>query len=759
MRELLLAIFLCFCVQLVCCHDSHEESKGHQEILHDFELLESSSVSIVNPSKTKRSVFNKLNDRFYQPLDDTFELQMVVYDQLITFDLELDTYFLNPKLKIKKGKTNLPVTHRYYRGMASSSIGKGWARLTIHQNTETGNILVSGHFMQGEVLYTIEKTKRFLNKPPEFSEHAKRHFKRENMADVPMLVYRSSDVQLNFGASGHSFCGVDDEHSINFAEFGVQGFSGLNIQTHDHSMQHSKRAAAGCPADGDIQFLYIGLHTDCQYVTTVAREEDDVEEYLLETISLVSAIYETQLNVAVGVVQLEMAESCSDSEKPFVDDCIAYDIEDRLSDFSEWRGNYFDEFSAGTDEEKEENPGWDAALWHLMSDCPREGASSTTLGIAWLGLVCQTRGFEHQVSGKNQWVSGTGITTYQSTITWLVLAHELGHNVGARHDCTSTTCSGSSCASNPCSCCECSGCDCDGEFIMNPSADDSVSEFSDCTVEEVCYTLGSRGCLEPPGSRIVIGGNQCGNGVWEIVNGEDCDCGNNETCAGNPCCNPDCTFKGNAECSDSNTACCDNCQIITASSASDIVCRAIPEGDQCDVAEYCIPGDPVCPDDAVKENGSNCTREGLFEPYCASGICTNREQQCIDVGINFERPQFRTDCKSKISLCYLFCESLLEGCALFPGYFIIGTKCGASGQGECFEEGVCSLDGFFQWAQQNIFLVMTLALIFCLLVAGFMWWGCKRSTRKEMTVSIKNAKLRMQQRSAPKRQPPPARSS
>jgi hypothetical protein len=57
-----------------------------------------------------------------------------------------------------------------------------------------------------------------------------------------------------------------------------------------------------------------------------------------------------------------------------------------------------------------------------MSGCP----SGTEVGVAWLGTVCVKRASGNSPSV----VSGTGVSTGGRT-EWQVVAHEIGHNLGA----------------------------------------------------------------------------------------------------------------------------------------------------------------------------------------------------------------------------------------------------------------------------------------------------------------------------------------
>jgi hypothetical protein len=89
----------------------------------------------------------------------------------------------------------------------------------------------------------------------------------------------------------------------------------------------------------------------------------------------------------------------------------SYTINQRLSDFSSWRGS--------------QNA--DAGLWHLMSNC----STGPTIGLAWLNMLCTTSVISQTNNDKTtSYVSGTGISTANPQ-EFMVIAHEIGHNWGA----------------------------------------------------------------------------------------------------------------------------------------------------------------------------------------------------------------------------------------------------------------------------------------------------------------------------------------
>jgi len=216
------------------------------------------------------------------------------------------------------------------------------------------------------------------------------------------------------------------------------------------------------------------------------------------------------------------------------------------------------------------------------------------------------------------------LTKSDTSKTILTIFHDelsLISSFGAIHDCTQGCTLQSACC--PASS---SSCDAGGNYIMNPTTSSTETNFSPCSVGNICSLLGNRAiqdsCLVDPGSRTTISLQQCGNGIVDTEDGEECDPGFNATSA---CCDPDtCRFRQGAVCDPQNDACCtDQCQVAS----SGVVCRASRDS-TCDFQETCNGQSSDCPEDKTEEDGVDCGN-GLS---CASGICTSLDQQCSQSG-------------------------------------------------------------------------------------------------------------------------------
>jgi hypothetical protein len=143
-------------------------------------------------------------------------------------------------------------------------------------------------------------------------------------------------------------------------------------------------------------------------------------------------------------------------------------------------------------------------------------------------------------------------------------------------------------------------------------------------------------------------------------------------------------LKAGAVCSDGNNACCQDCQVVSA--AANRTCRAL--AGECDVTEVCN-GSKDCPTDTFQPDGLTCGNASAL--YCASGLCTNRANQCkAFTNLNFARTSsvnYVSDCSFMSGQCLLFCQDSFGVCSQLPGSFRDGTICGNDGR--CYN-GVCS---------------------------------------------------------------------
>lgn len=463
----------------------------------------------------------------------------------------------------------------------------------------------------------------------------------------------------------------------------------------------------GCPKTRMV--TYIGVAADCAYV----RSYDglaNARKQIFADFNTASGIYEATFNVALGIKSM-VIESMNCPKNPvkgvvWNQDCsMNYTMNDRLSDFSYWRGqNGRSNDSIG--------------LWHLMTKC----SSGRILGIAWTNTLCQTAA----IAQGTDYTAGTGVSSI-SPYEWMIVAHELGHGFGAQHDCTASTCGTGTCCplSN-------TTCDAQDQFIMNPSEQAATRIFSPCSINAICSSIASSNgnCLQAPTTAVnkvqMANANVCGNGIKEA--GEQCDCGSPAECAGDPCCDgTTCMYKGTAVCDDLNDDCCRNCQLAPANTT----CRSTLS--TCDIVETCTGTSPQCPPDIIVPDLTVCQGVGNFTGQCAKGICTSRDLQCAQQ----QRAGITHQCLSSTSGCELLCNDpsgAANSCTKIPGaYFVDGTACGSKGTGTC-ANGKCVLPGGWVPNHLSIFIPVVCVVILAI-IGGAVGVICFRRRRKGLKTS------------------------
>nr|KAF6400226.1 hypothetical protein HJG63_000286 [Rousettus aegyptiacus] len=222
------------------------------------------------------------------------------------------------------------------------------------------------------------------------------------------------------------------------------------------------------------------------------------------------------------------------------------------------------------------------------------------LGLANVGTVCR--------------VQNCGVDSFQTDNLYelsLIVSHEIGHNLGMRHD--NKTCK---CGEKVC--------------IMHP-VKTAATRFSNCSYVQFMDTVTKTNCLYlTSNAEDIFTFKECGNSVVE--EGEECDCGAHHLCIRDPCCRLDCTLEPGASCAFG--LCCKDCKIMPSGS----LCRK--EENVCDLPEWCNGTSYHCPEDVYVQDGVPCTGGG----YCYEKRCNNREEQCKKI--------FGKKAKSADQSCY-----------------------------------------------------------------------------------------------------------
>eukprot|EP00917_Polyrhabdina_sp_WS-2016_P032863 GHVP01070001.1.p1 GENE.GHVP01070001.1~~GHVP01070001.1.p1 ORF type:complete len:607 (+),score=80.65 GHVP01070001.1:61-1821(+) len=399
--------------------------------------------------------------------------------------------------------------------------------------------------------------------------------------------------------------------------------------------------------------LEIVVVADCSYCALFENREEASRE-LKKSFDIVNTVFEKQIGITFSYEKFIVYDDCESwnnvkgTSKEWMAGCHP-DLtnEARLNSFSLWRAEQNSQYG----------------LYHLVSGCKDRCA-----GWAWISMVCQTKTI-HLSNGDVK--SGTSMTSKTKNHPYNI-AHEIAHNLGAPHDCTSKECQ-----EGYRICTECDNCDCKGKYIMDPH---SVTgrEFSKGTVEFLKNTIYSTAgsCLISKRARKF---SLCGNGIKE--EGEECDCGDDESCKVSKCCLPGCKLKPGAECSDDNDACCKNCRFIPKSEKK--ICRKA-EG-MCEEDTFCQGKTGECPI-VFKPDGINCEYTELDGSKCIGGLCTSKKRECRLV---FSDRESVDECSNRYYPdCKMRCSVPNEGCQVFDRYWPNGMPCYLNGR--CYN-GKCEL--------------------------------------------------------------------
>ncbi|RAK97638.1 ADAM family of metalloprotease ADM-B [Aspergillus ibericus CBS 121593] len=585
--------------------------------------------------------------------------------------------------------------HKVFKGRSLLGRGKGmwdpvgWTRIYLKQDGPQP--LFEGVFSVNGDNHHVELKSTYLEK------------KRDEDVDILdtqtdyMVFYRDSDMvrlhtELKRSSLGSTSCqadklgfNTDPNHPVlqSFGQPDTSTWGGMSLTSMfglskrqsdignvtgnagGVNLQTTIGDTSGCP--NTKQVALIGVATDCSFTGSFSNETA-AREAVISIVNSASSVYEKAFNITIGLRNLTITDSSCPDNPPAATawnmPCSSGNLTSRLDLFSKWRGEQTD----------------DNAYWTLMSDC----ATGNEVGLSWLGQLCNS---DASTDGSST-VSGTNVVVRSSGASWQIFAHESGHTFGAVHDCDSQTCAEDLEATSQCCPLTSSTCNANAKYIMNPTTGTDITAFSNCTIGNICSALGGNSvkssCLSANRDVTTYTGSQCGNGIVE--SGEDCDCGGEESCGDNQCCDATtCKFKSGAVCDDSNDSCCSSCQFAAAGT----VCRA--SRGACDEAETCSGNSSTCPTDAFKKDGTDCGSSGSGLK-CASGQCTSRDYQCRSVMGTLLHSNDTYACSAFSSSCELICTSPKIGeCYSVNQNFLDGTPCGDGGScsnGDCKGQNV-----------------------------------------------------------------------
>eukprot|EP00917_Polyrhabdina_sp_WS-2016_P032862 GHVP01069998.1.p1 GENE.GHVP01069998.1~~GHVP01069998.1.p1 ORF type:complete len:634 (+),score=71.10 GHVP01069998.1:148-1902(+) len=449
--------------------------------------------------------------------------------------------------------------------------------------------------------------------------------------------------------------------------------------------------------EGEENTLYIAVVANHSYIAELGSLEQVYSEIALN-FTTVSNIYSEELGIILIVAKIILKEehTVDEKERPTMgwNMRLPGEAENILTSFANWRTL-----------QKENYP-----IYHLlMGKSFRDNKILSTVGMAFVSTACAT--FD-KYDGKEIGIFPGVSYTLRIENQFLAITHELAHNLGAMHDCTRNDCS---MLSNPTDCCKCDGCDCEGRYIMNPIITEysvTYKKFSSCTKKQmVGYLKNKSKCLKDPLKNDIKVEPICGNGIRE--EGEECDCGDDESCASSECCLPGCILKPGAECSDDNDGCCRDCKIIPKS--ENYICNKT--SDTCSYDSICSGDSERCPKPKKHKDGSKCEFTDTDGSKCMDGLCTGKNRQCFDFTSSLGYPSKKA-CSGVFSGCKMYCDTPGYGCIDYPYSYLDGTSCGIGGT--CYE-GQCKVTfkGFMGVSWSYILGIVSIIVI--ILIIYIIW--------------------------------------
>ena len=631
-----------------------------------------------------------------------FDLSFTAYHQRIKLSLEPNHDILSPAPEVRYLDADGEVVrtepidrlaHKVFKGEAwsrnpdGSWSRVGWARITVHQDGV--HPLFEGAFTVHRDHHHIQLARNYRQTKHRLDPWG------EDREDEHMVIFRDSDIaaedpmktelkerglnqfggdwacqadrlEFNMDPQHPIFMGLGGKGEADDDTWGRMTFGNLfGKRQIDAStgagnsggvnLVSTIGSTAGCPNTRKIAL--VGVAYDCSYAGTF-NSTSSANANVIAQMNTASSLYESTFNITLGLANLTSNDANCPASAPTsaqwnVPCSNNVDLQDRLNLFSQWRS------------EKQDNN----SHWTLLTDCN----TGSEIGLAWLGQACIVGTTNRNSSSGAQTVAGTNVVA-RTTTEWQVIAHETGHTFGAVHDCTSQTCSDGTSTAQQCCPLSSTTCDAGEKYIMNPSTAQGITNFSPCSVGNICSAMGSgsvkTSCLTDNKGVELSTGPVCGNGIVEA--GEQCDCGGTAGCGNDTCCDPTtCKFTNGSVCDDANDQCCNNCQLAPAGQ----ICR--PSTGVCDPQEVCPGNSSTCPPDQTAPNGQNCGN-GLA---CASGQCTSRDQQCKTLMGSYTSGNDTYACDSVD--CTLSCASPQFGPGVCYGLqqnFLDGTPCGGGGQ-------------------------------------------------------------------------------
>lgn len=253
------------------------------------------------------------------------------------------------------------------------------------------------------------------------------------------VIYRFADALLPITGA---FCEIIGQDGTPLSDSGAvspgkaQEGGSVTAQT-----LYKALADQGSQSPGPGLRLRVGVVADYEFFRQFS---DDPEGTIISRMDIVDGIYSSQVGVKISLAPLTVFTVANE---PFT----KTDPADLLAQVRQFRSSQPTQMALG--------------VTHLMTGRDLDG---DIVGISYLGSVCNGDGADSLSEGA-----------HSTSMSALIVAHELGHNFNAPHDGVP-----GACATTP------------QTYLMAPKINFS-SQFSDCSLQQIHARIQSAECLTP----------------------------------------------------------------------------------------------------------------------------------------------------------------------------------------------------------------------------------------------------------------------
>jgi hypothetical protein len=404
-----IAFLFCLSIGWAVPAIAQDETNGPSSSIQYFEpVVDVSSSASASTSAPRRATSSGRFNLSFRTLGRSFDVELEPNDLFVE---GAKTTWIDDS-----GVVEMEPQPIFYRGRMRNE-ADSWVRMTLQGGTLEGMVWTP------DETYFFEPAVNLLGASAEGT-----------------VAYRLSDTESEWTEQS---CGVE----------------GNSLRHHQHRRRakssrtqnalQSLRAAlqATSPATA-LDRLQLGIVGDWQLF---GRHGGASDTHMQTIVNLMDGVYQREINVKVEIMNTIVYSTSND---PFSD---TTNPSTRLNEFGSYRNA------------NDNSPGqllYGADLAHLFTGVDLSGS---TVGIAWVGSVCET-------------ITGAGVSQdYSSNMNSLVslTAHEIGHNLAARHD---------------------SDVGCTTGFIMWPSVltvgDLENLHFSTCSKSSIAQEVASSSCMD-----------------------------------------------------------------------------------------------------------------------------------------------------------------------------------------------------------------------------------------------------------------------